>query len=175
MSALNATVERAGLQDGQNILELGCGWGSLCLFMANRYPAARITALSNSASQRAFIEGEAASRNLINLTVVTADMNGFATEQRFDRIVSVEMFEHMSNWRALLTRVRCWLASDGVLFLHIFTHRRSSYCFDHRDTSDWIAQHFFTGGVMPSHRLIREFPDLFAVEEEWHWSGFNYR
>ncbi len=176
ISALEATVARADLQDGQNILELGCGWGSLCLLMANRYPAARITAISNSASQRAFIEGEAASRNLTNLTVVTADMNGFATEQRFDRVVSVEMFEHMANWRALLTRVRCWLVPDRVLFLHIFTASNELLLFRSIATkANWIAQHFFTGGVMPSHRLIREFPDLFTLEEEWRWSGLNYQ
>jgi cyclopropane-fatty-acyl-phospholipid synthase len=174
ISALEATVRRAELRDGQRILELGCGWGSLSLFMAALYPAARITAVSNSASQRAFIEGEAARRNLANLNVVTADMNAFATDEKFDRIVSIEMFEHMSNWRALLTRVRSWLRPDGALFIHIFTHRTGSYCFDHRDKSDWIAQHFFTGGVMPSHGLIREFPDLFAVEQEWCWNGVNY-
>jgi cyclopropane-fatty-acyl-phospholipid synthase len=174
IAALEATVARADLADGQNILELGCGWGSLSLFMAARFPAARITAVSNSASQRAFIQAEAARLNLTNLTIVTADMNAFATQERFDRVVSVEMFEHMSNWRALLTRVRSWLVPGGALFVHIFAHRTGSYCFDHRDESDWIAQHFFTGGVMPSHRLIHEFPDLFAVEAEWRWSGRNY-
>jgi cyclopropane-fatty-acyl-phospholipid synthase len=175
VSALETTVRRAELSDGQRILELGCGWGSLSLFMAARYPAARIIAVSNSANQRAFVEGEAARRNLGNLTVVTADMNAFATAERFDRIVSVEMFEHMSNWRALLTRLRGWLAPDGALFIHIFTHRTGAYRFDHGDRSDWIAQHFFTGGVMPSQGLIRQFPDLFAVEQEWRWSGANYQ
>jgi cyclopropane-fatty-acyl-phospholipid synthase len=174
-AALEATVARADLRDGQNILELGCGWGSLSLFMAARFPAARIRAVSNSASQRAFIESEAVRLNLTNLTVLTADMNAFATQARFDRIVSVEMFEHMSNWRALLTRIRSWLVPGGALFIHIFTHRTGSYCFDYRDESDWIARHFFTGGVMPSHRLIRQFPDLFALEEEWRWSGLNYQ
>ncbi|WP_158812617.1 cyclopropane-fatty-acyl-phospholipid synthase family protein [Methylocapsa sp. S129] len=174
VSALEATVRRADLRDGQRILELGCGWGSLSLFMAGRYPAARITAVSNSATQRAFIEGEAVRRGLRNLTIVTADMNAFATQDRFDRIVSVEMFEHMSNWRALLARIRSWLAPEGALFIHIFTHRTGSYRFDHADKSDWIAQHFFTGGVMPSQELIRQFPDLFAVEQEWRWSGVNY-
>jgi cyclopropane-fatty-acyl-phospholipid synthase len=102
-------------------------------------------------------------------------MSAFATAERFDRIVSVEMFEHMSNWRALLTRLRGWLAPDGALFIHIFTHRTGAYRFDHGDRSDWIAQHFFTGGVMPSQGLIRQFPDLFAVEQEWRWSGANYQ
>jgi cyclopropane-fatty-acyl-phospholipid synthase len=175
ISALEATVRRAELRDGQRILELGCGWGSLCLFMAARYPAARITVVSNSASQRAFIAGEAARRNLSNLTIVTADMNAFATSERFDRVVSVEMFEHMSNWRTLLARIRAWLLPGGALFIHIFTHRNGVYRFDHGDNSDWIARHFFTGGMMPSQGLIQQFPDLFAVEQEWRWSGANYR
>ena len=174
VSALEATVRRADLRDRQRILELGCGWGSLSLFMAERYPTARITAVSNSATQRTFIEGEAVRRGLRNLTIVTADMNAFATQDRFDRVVSVEMFEHMSNWRTLLARIRSWLAPEGALFIHIFTHRTGSYRFDHADKSDWIAQHFFTGGVMPSQGLIRQFPDLFAVEREWRWSGVNY-
>jgi cyclopropane-fatty-acyl-phospholipid synthase len=175
VSALETTARRADLHDGQSVLELGCGWGSLSLFLAGRYPAARVTAVSNSASQRAFIESEARRRSLGNLTVVTADMNNFSTIGRFDRIVSVEMFEHMSNWRALLSRARAWLEPEGALFIHIFTHRTCSYRFDHADKSDWIARHFFTGGVMPSRSLIRQFADLFSVEQEWLWSGLNYQ
>jgi cyclopropane-fatty-acyl-phospholipid synthase len=173
--ALAETCAHAGLADGQDILELGCGWGSLSLWMAERYPAARITAVSNSASQRAYIEGEAKARGLGGLTVVTADMNDFAAAARFDRVVSVEMFEHMSNWRALLGRVRGWLQPEGRLFLHVFTHRSRPYSFEVADEADWIAQHFFTGGIMPSHGLVRLFPDLFAVEAEWRWSGDHYR
>ena len=173
-AALRETAEHADLRDGQAILELGCGWGSLSLWMAARYPNARITSVSNSASQRAFIEGQAAARGLGNLTVVTADMNDFQTDQRFDRVVSVEMFEHMSNWRALLTRVRGWLKPDGLLFLHVFTHRNTPYRFEVDDPADWIAQYFFSGGVMPSHDLPRQFPDLFTVETDWRWSGEHY-
>ncbi|RAI33448.1 SAM-dependent methyltransferase [Rhodoplanes serenus] len=172
--ALAATVENAGLADGQSILELGCGWGSLSLFMAERFPGARITAVSNSRSQRAFIEAQAAARGLRNLTVITADMNAFVPAARFDRVVSVEMFEHMANWRALLGRVRGWLAPDGRLFLHVFSHRAAPYRFDHRDPADWIARHFFTGGIMPSHGLVRSFDDLFSVEQEWRWNGVHY-
>jgi cyclopropane-fatty-acyl-phospholipid synthase len=173
-AALEATVARAGLADGQRILELGCGWGSLSLFMAARYPNARITAVSNSTSQRARIEEQAAERGLANLTVITADMNAFEGDGRFDRIISVEMFEHMSNWELLLARVHRWLEVEGRLFIHIFTHAHASYRFDQANKSDWIAQHFFTGGIMPGHGLIRHFPHLFEVEEEWRWNGRHY-
>ncbi|QUS41391.1 class I SAM-dependent methyltransferase [Tardiphaga alba] len=172
--ALRQTVEHADLHDGQSILELGCGWGSLSLWMARQFPHARITAVSNSASQRAHIESEAASRGLSNLHVITKDMNVFQPDGTFDRIVSVEMFEHMMNWRELMTRVRSWLKRDGRFFMHIFTHRAGTYLFDRNDKEDWIAQHFFTGGVMPSHHLIRQYSDIFAVEKEWAWSGTHY-
>ena len=173
-AALAMTCEHAGLADNQDILELGCGWGSLSLYMAARYPGSRITAVSNSHGQRKHIEALAATQGLSNLRVITSDMNDFQAEGRFDRAVSVEMFEHMSNWEALLARVKSWLKPEGRLFIHIFTHDRASYRFDHADKADWIAQHFFTGGIMPSHGLIRHFPQLFAVEEEWRWSGTHY-
>lgn len=173
--ALAETCEHAGLEDGQSILELGCGWGSLSLWMAERYPKARITAVSNSHGQRGFIEGQARARGLTNLTVITCDMNDFeGPAAPVDRIVSVEMFEHMANWRGLLSRCRGWLKPEGRMFMHVFTHRDAPYRFDHTDSGDFIAQHFFTGGVMPSHDLIRQFPDLFAVEQEWVWNGEHY-
>ncbi len=156
--------EHAALADGQRILELGCGWGSLSLWMARHYPAARIVSVSNSHSQRASIAGRAEAEGLRNLTVVAADINAFTPPGQFDRVVSVEMFEHMSNWRELLRRVVSWLTPQGALFLHIFSHRRAPYRFDAGDRADWIAQHFFTGGIMPSHGLIRQFDDLVAVE-----------
>jgi cyclopropane-fatty-acyl-phospholipid synthase len=143
--------------------------------MARQFPHSPITAVSNSRSQRIYIETEAASRGLHNLKVITADMNVFAPERQFDRIVSVEMFEHMMNWRELMTRVKSWLAPDGRFFLHIFTHRCGAYLFDPADGEDWVAQHFFTGGVMPSHHLIRQYADLFEVEKEWRWSGTHYQ
>ena len=173
-AALRETEEHADLHDGQDVLELGCGWGSLSLWMAERFPGSRITSVSNSASQRAFIEARARDRGLTNLTIVTADMNVFKTDQRFDRVVSVEMFEHMSNWRALLAKVNRWLRPDGLLFLHVFSHKATPYRFDVDDPSDWIAQYFFTGGVMPSHDLIRQFPDLFTVDMNWRWNGSHY-
>ena len=174
-SALAETAAHADLSEGQTILELGCGWGSLSLWMARHYPAARIVAVSNSRSQREFITSKARADGLTNLTVTTGDMNAFEPRETFDRIVSVEMFEHMLNWRSLLERVRSWLKPDGRFFMHVFTHDRAPYRFDHRDKEDWIAQHFFTGGIMPSHGFIREFADVLAVEQEWRWSGTHYR
>ncbi len=173
--SLAVTAEHAGLADGQRILELGCGWGSLSLWMAEHYPAAQIVAVSNSAPQRAYIEQQIAARGLRNLRVVTADMNDFEAPGRFDRIVSVEMFEHLSNWTAALTRARGWLEDEGRLFMHVFSHRGVPYRFDTADKSDWIAQHFFTGGIMPSHGLIRQLAVPFAVEQEWRWNGDHYR
>jgi cyclopropane-fatty-acyl-phospholipid synthase len=173
--ALRQTVANADLADGQRILELGCGWGSLSLWMARQFPASHITAISNSNSQREFIEAEARRRRLKNLSVMTADMNLFSPAAKFDRIVSIEMFEHMMNWRELLARVNSWLDRDGRLFMHIFTHRAGAYLFDRTNREDWIAQHFFTGGVMPSHHLIRQYDDLFEVEKEWRWSGLHYQ
>jgi cyclopropane-fatty-acyl-phospholipid synthase len=173
--ALEETIAHADLADGQEILELGCGWGSLTLFMAERFPNAHIVAVSNSAPQRGYIEGQAIARGLGNVRVITADMNDFDWSGTFDRIVSVEMFEHMANWRALLERARTWLRPDGRLFLHVFTHRSQPYRFDRADKTDWIAQHFFTGGIMPSHGLIGEFPDCFTIEQEWRWNGRHYQ
>ena len=173
--ALAETCAHADLADGQTILELGCGWGSLSLFMAERYPNARIAAVSNSAPQREFIEAEAARRGLANLIVVTADMNAFDPGARFDRVVSVEMFEHMANWRGLLERIRGWLEPEGRLFLHVFSHKSHCYRYDASDPTDWIGRHFFTGGIMPSHGLAGQFPDLFAVEQDWQWNGRHYQ
>src|SRR5262249_22741164 len=148
--ALAETARNAALADGQRILELGCGWGSLTLWMAARFPRAQITAVSNSHAQRRHIETEAATRRLTNLRVLPAELNSFAPDQTFDRVVSIEMFEHMANWRALLVRIRGWLAPDGCLFVHVFAHRTTPYRFDHTDPADWIAKYFFTGGLMPS-------------------------
>jgi len=172
--ALEETCRHADLADGQRILELGCGWGSLSLWIASHYPNARVTAVSNSRSQKLSIDAKARALGLGNLDVVTCDMNDFATMDAFDRIVSVEMFEHMANWRALLTRVRGWLKPEGRLFVHVFSHKTAPYRFDVADPADWIAKYFFAGGVMPSHDLIGAFPDLFTVEADWRWSGRHY-
>jgi cyclopropane-fatty-acyl-phospholipid synthase len=175
-AALAATCERAQLTDGQQILELGCGWGSLSLWMAQRYPRSRITAVSNSVAQRRFIESEALRRGLGNVTVVTADMNEYSpVENLFDRVVSVEMFEHMRNYDQLLERVASWLQPGGKLFVHIFCHRNRVYAFDSQGEANWMGRYFFTGGIMPSADLLRQFDRNMNVVRQWTWSGLHYQ
>jgi cyclopropane-fatty-acyl-phospholipid synthase len=174
-SMLALTCRRAGIRDGQRILELGCGWGSLTLWMAEHHPDARITAVSNSVPQRLFIEARAAARGLENVAVVTEDMNDFRPDGAFDRIVSVEMFEHMRNWEELLARVGGWLAPEGRLFLHVFSHRRHPYLFEDRGPGDWMARHFFTAGLMPSQDLLGRLSHPLEIREEWRMSGLHYR
>ena len=169
-------VERAQLADGQEILELGCGWGSLSLYLAERFPAARLTAVSNSRTQKEFIDAEAGRRGLPNLRVITCDMNAFAADPgRFDRVVSVEMFEHMKNYRVLLAKVAGWLKPGGRLFVHIFTHRNLSYHFVARDATDWMSRYFFTGGQMPAHDLLPRFREDLRLVEDWKVSGIHYQ
>jgi cyclopropane-fatty-acyl-phospholipid synthase len=167
---LELTASRAQLADGQRVLELGCGWGSLSLWMAHRYPNSRFTAVSNSGPQREFI----AARAPANLAVITADMNTFAIDARFDRVVSVEMFEHMRNWRELMRRIAGWLDPGGKLFVHVFCHRRYAYLFDTAGPGNWLGRHFFTGGLMPSLDLLPRFQEPLVLEKAWEVAGEHY-
>jgi cyclopropane-fatty-acyl-phospholipid synthase len=174
-AALAASCERAQIADGQHILELGCGWGALSLWMAQRYPRSRITALSNSASQRRAIEALAQARGIGNLRVLTADFNDFDTAERYDRIVSIEMFEHLRNWPLAFARVARWLAPGGRFFLHVFAHGGPSYAFVERDASDWMSRHFFSGGMMPGDDLAPRCQDDLRLLDRWRWSGTHYQ
>jgi cyclopropane-fatty-acyl-phospholipid synthase len=171
---LRLTAERAGLADGQDVLELGCGWGSFTLWAAEHFPASRITGVSNSASQRAFILERARRRGLGNVEIVTADMNRFEAPGRFDRVVSVEMFEHMRNWPELVRRIHGWLVPGGRLFVHVFAHARFAYLFETQADDDWMGRHFFTGGMMPSEDLLPRVRGPLELEGRWTVPGTHY-
>jgi cyclopropane-fatty-acyl-phospholipid synthase len=167
---LALVAERAEIEDGMSVLDLGCGWGSLSLWLCERYPNLRVVGVSNSAPQRAWIEAQAERRGLRQLEVITSDVNELALTQRFDRVISVEMFEHMRNWELLLARIAGWLEDDGRLFVHVFSHRRFAYTFE----GTWAAERFFTAGRMPSHELILRFQHDMEVRSSWALEGTHY-
>lgn len=174
VAALKTTTERAQLGNHMNILELGCGWGSLTLYMAQEFPESQITAVSNSASQKEFILQIAKQSDLTNINVITCDMNEFHTDQEFDRVVSIEMFEHMRNHAKLYAQIHDWLLPGGKFFMHIFVHRDVPYLFEEKDASDWMSRHFFSGGMMPSDDFPLFFQDKLKIQQRWRWEGTHY-
>jgi len=174
VSMLELSCERAELINGQNILELGCGWGSLTCFMASHYPNSHITAVSNSKDQKEHILKRCEDKDLNNVEVITADMNEFNSDHSFDRVISIEMFEHMRNYKNLLSRISTFLDVDGKLFIHIFAHDSLVYPFENKGEADWMAREFFSGGMMPSHDIFEYFQDDLKIEKSWRMSGTHY-
>lgn len=171
---LELTCSRAELKNGDNILELGCGWGSLTLWMAEKYPNSLITAVSNSNGQREYIENQAKLRGLDNIRVITSDINNFIIDTKFDRIVSVEMFEHLRNYELLFKKISSWLKPNGKLFVHIFCHKKYAYEYETEGTTNWLGKYFFTGGMMPSEDLFLLFPSHLKIEHQWRVNGMHY-
>jgi len=169
---LSMYCEKAEIVDGMHLMDLGCGWGSFTLFAAKRFPKCKITSVSNSATQREFIETEAKKRGLTNIQVITCDINKFDTELRFDRIITIEMFEHMKNYELLFQHVSTWLKDGGKIFIHIFAHKNFAYDFK---KGDWLADHFFTGGTMPSSDLFLYFQQHLTIENQWIIPGTHYQ
>jgi len=166
--------ERAQITDGMNILDIGCGWGSLSLFLAQKYPKSEITGVSNSSSQKIFIDSVASERNISNLNIITRDINDFRTEEKYDRILSIEMFEHTKNTKKLMNLINDWLNPNGLFFMHVFAHKENPYYFDRDQKNAWMAKYFFTGGMMPNHNLFKDLKSNLEYQKSWMLSGEHY-
>ena len=166
--------ERAQITDGMNILDIGCGWGSLSLFLAQKYPKSEITGVSNSSSQKIFIDSVASERNISNLNIITRDINDFRTEEKYDRILSIEMFEHTKNTKKLMNLINDWLNPNGLFFMHVFAHKENPYYFDRDQKNAWMAKYFFTGGMMPNHNLFKDLKSNLEYQKSWILSGEHY-
>ena len=166
--------ERAEITDGMNILDIGCGWGSLSLFLAQKYPKSEITGVSNSSSQKIFIDSVASKRNISNLKIITRDINDFRTEKKYDRIISIEMFEHTKNTKKLMNLINDWLNPNGLFFMHVFAHKENPYYFDRDQKNAWMAKYFFTGGMMPNHNLFKDLKSNLEYQKSWMLSGEHY-
>ena len=166
--------ERAQITDGMSILDIGCGWGSLSLFLAQKYPKSEITGVSNSSSQKIFIDSVASERNISNLNIITRDINDFRTEEKYDRILSIEMFEHTKNTKKLMNLINDWLNPNGLFFMHVFAHKENPYYFDRDQKNAWMAKYFFTGGMMPNHNLFKDLKSDLEYQKSWILSGEHY-
>ncbi|MCW3076168.1 MAG: SAM-dependent methyltransferase [Bacteroidetes bacterium] len=171
---LEISCQRAELENGQDVLELGCGWGSLLLFMAAKFPESNFTGVSNSSTQKIYIDEQAKAHGIKNVVVLTKDINDFTIDKTFDRIVSVEMFEHLRNYKLLFQKIARLLKDNGKMFVHVFTHKEFTYKFEVKDESDWMSKYFFTGGIMPSNNLFSSFNEDLIVQKQWLINGLNY-
>ena len=171
---LDLYCKRAKIKDGMTVLDVGCGWGSLSLYLAQKYPKSKITGVSNSNSQRKFIEEVAYERGLQNLKIITKDINSFNADEKFDRVISIEMFEHTKNSKKLMNSINKWLNSDGLFFMHVFAHKDNPYYFDTKQKNAWMAKYFFTGGMMPNHNLFKDLNSDLNYQKSWMLSGTHY-